>query len=91
MTPTSDIEVVITNLNCLATDLAGYVAGKENNLVELYIDTIDTTMELLKKQIPQKPKETDWLYCPVCDYAFGLWGEVKNCPECLQAIDWSEE
>lgn len=54
-------------------------------------DVLDMMKEALEKQIPEKPLESDWIYCPACRKMFGLWGEFSFCPCCGQAIDWSEE
>lgn len=60
----------------------------------------DATEEALKKQIPKKPtcqiykSENIYLgtsktyFCPRCNSI--VWLSDKHCPECGQAIDWSE-
>lgn len=63
-------------------------------------------IDALEKQIPKKPekvvdrycKSLYTAYCPVChwmlargNYRTGYVNKIhKNCPECLQAIDWTE-
>mgnify|MGYP003296018135 CR=1 FL=1 len=65
---------------------------------QCHIETYQKAIEALKKQIPKKPEYTDeyfdTAYCPNCgNYEFengtATWG-LKYCPECGQAIDWSE-
>ena len=51
-------------------------------------DTKKYVIEQLRKLEPKPPLDTTWIYCPVCGHAFGLWGEVKRCPDCFQVIDW---
>lgn len=47
--------------------------------------------ELKEKTQPQRPINTDWIYCPVCKKPFVLWGEQKFCSECGTKIDWKIE
>lgn len=62
-----------------------------------------TAIKALKKQIPKKPnkckghKQNDY-YCAVCRYYLGDEMEMKFaglqpkfCPDCGQALDWSED
>jgi len=62
--------------------------GKGNNC-ELYL-----AISALKKQIPKKPRgilqsqKFKSARCKICnEVVFDYW---KGCPECLNAIDWSE-
>ena len=51
----------------------------------------------VRKQIPKKPThiiDDDYAECPACgnaNFEFGIndWG-CKYCPDCGQALDWSE-
>lgn len=47
-------------------------------------------IEALEKQIPKKPNK---LTCPRCgfDRIDNSWWVFTYCPDCGQAIDWSEE
>lgn len=47
-------------------------------------------IEALEKQIPKKPIE---LNCPRCRFngIDNSWWVFTYCPECGQAIDWSED
>ena len=47
-------------------------------------------VEAMRKQIPQKPTNEGWLYCPICGKDI-LMENYRFCPDCGQAIDWSEE
>lgn len=59
-------------------------------------------ISVLEKQIPKKPTfgddEQDYICCPNCNYelapmdAYGdYFGYFAYCPECGQALDWSDE
>lgn len=64
-------------------------------------NAMDMAIEILKKQIPKKPKQIDNLYfCPQCYEQYGLlYGHVVDkgqndskisyCFRCGQAIDWN--
>lgn len=51
------------------------------------IDTYKAIIEALEKQIPKKPKDDGWLYCPVCGKDI-LSDHFVYCPDCGQRIDW---
>lgn len=53
-------------------------------------ETIKLAIEALEKQIPKKPIE---LNCPRCRFngIDNSWWVFTYCPECGQAIDWSDE
>lgn len=69
-----------------------------------YTVAFEEAIMALEKQIPKKPKETDAyphkLYCPTCYWTFYFNKENADgyrrmhmftyCPECGQAIDWSD-
>lgn len=67
------------------------------------VDENEVVTEALKKQIPQKPIYQadgysdgelvyDTWFCPNCDTAYEVdIDEYNYCPNCGQAIDWSEE
>lgn len=52
--------------------------------------SIDMAIDALEKQIPKKPVK---LNCPRCRFnrIDNSWWVFTYCPECGQAIDWSEE
>lgn len=41
----------------------------------------------LERQMPKKPKEDGWLYCPNCGRDI-LMDKFAFCPDCGQKIDW---
>lgn len=43
----------------------------------------------LEKQIPKKLKDDGWLYCPICGRDV-LMDRFDYCPNCGQALDWSD-
>ena len=45
--------------------------------------------EALERQIPKKPKEDGWVFCPICGRDILMSG-FKYCPDCGQKIDWSD-
>ena len=52
---------------------------------------VEIAVDAMKKQIPKKPTlDKGWLYCSVCGKDILMEG-YKFCPDCGQAIDWSEE
>ena len=70
-----------------------------------YLDeAVQMAIEALEKQIPKKPKETDAyphrLCCPTCHWTlcfnkenadgYRMMHMFTYCPECGQAIDWSD-
>lgn len=73
---------------------------KAENQTEL----MNITIEALEKQIPKKPyiqqdeRNNDCFECPNCDSFIGFAVDCKDehyqipfCPNCGQALDWSEE
>ena len=82
-----------------------YKKLKENNQA-FFVDTheeADRIIEALEKQIPKKPDfEADgyadgqlvydtWI-CPCCGVHYEVdYDDFKYCPECGQAIDWSDK
>lgn len=69
------------------------------------VQSLDLAIECIEKQIPKKViteygeifdcdkngNETRFVFnfCPSCQIRFMRYG-MKHCPECGQAIDWSE-
>lgn len=45
--------------------------------------------DALKKQIPMKPKDEGWLYCPVCGKDVCV-DKPEYCSDCGQKLDWSD-
>ena len=54
-----------------------------------YSVAFETAIEALEKQIPKKLKDDGWLYCPICGRDV-LLDRFDYCPDCGQALDWSE-
>ena len=52
-------------------------------------DCYKLIIEALEKQIPKKLKDDGWLYCPICGRDV-LMDRFDYCPDCGQALDWSE-
>lgn len=52
-------------------------------------NAMEKAIEALEKQIPEKPKEDGWLYCPICGRDV-LMDRFDYCPDCGQALDWSD-
>lgn len=44
----------------------------------------------IEMRTPKKPIKTDWLYCPNCNFGIAMLRGKKVCPECGQALDWSD-
>ena len=52
-------------------------------------DCYKLIIEALEKQIPKKLKDDGWLYCPICGRDV-LMDRFDYCPDCGQALDWSD-
>ena len=52
-------------------------------------DCYKLVREALEKQIPKKLKDDGWLYCPICGRDV-LMDRFDYCPDCGQALDWSD-
>lgn len=55
-----------------------------------YSVAFETAIKALEKQIPKKLKDDGWLYCPICGRDV-LMDRFDYCPDCGQALDWSED
>jgi endogenous inhibitor of DNA gyrase (YacG/DUF329 family) len=51
---------------------------------------MEIAVEAMEKQIPKKPTDEGWLYCPICGKDI-LMERYKFCPGCGQAIDLEDE
>lgn len=82
-----------------------YALGMKEANTQAHFDMfIDIAIECIEKQIPKKLKETDAyphrLYCPYCNWTlcyikenadgYRMLNMFLYCPECGQAIDWSD-
>lgn len=69
-----------------------------DSIKEIYrkdIEALKKAVEVLEKQIPKKPIEkSPWVYhCPRCDSRTiedAFIKKFKFCPDCGQALDWSD-
>ena len=63
-------------------------------LDETFIGNLELKIVLsnaLEKQIPKKPDLDGGIYCPCCLHEFKEnYDTTSNCPNCGQAIDWSD-
>ena len=81
-----------------------YEFGKKNKMIDKEdVDYYETVIAALEKQMPKKPNfEGDgydengyliydtWI-CPCCEEKYEVdYEEHKHCPNCGQAIDWSD-
>ena len=68
--------------------------GKEEQIVlKTHLEALDDGIKALEKQIPRKPKKiTEWdSNCQICGWEYlSKEDNVRYCPYCGQAIDWSE-
>ncbi len=73
---------------------------QELDYAEIFIKVCDMEIQALEKQIPKKPMisydervKENWCSCGVCAFGFGWKRTIhyKYCPDCGQAIDWSDE
>ena len=62
-------------------------------LDETFIGNLELKIVLsnaLEKQIPKNPDLDDGVYCPCCLHEFKVYSATRYCPNCGQAIDWSD-
>lgn len=85
------------------TEFAMAFEAKGNGYGCLSKETLQMAIKALEKQIPKKPDlEGDgyadgflvydtWI-CPCCGMHYEVdYDDYKHCPECGQAIDWSDQ
>lgn len=94
-------------LNKIGDTLTYYMVRKDLNQLpsdnEIF-DSMDTLRELVEKEKPKKPLDVctpvvKWGLCPVCKGELNKLGGKPNrvfsnqkyCPDCGQALDWSED
>ena len=54
-------------------------------------EVAELAISALEKQIPKKPDLDGGVYCPCCLHEFkSHYDETRYCPNCGQAIDWSD-
>lgn len=101
-----DIRTAIENLKHIVSEIRFDTSVREIKQIKRdKIKSIDMAIMALEKQIPNPVVYEgdgyadgvmvyDMAYCPVCDHAFeeGCAGwKSKFCPNCGQALDWSED
>lgn len=56
-----------------------------------YAIAFEIAISALEKQIPKKPDLDGGVYCPCCLHEFKAnYNTTSYCPNCGQAIDWSD-
>ena len=56
-----------------------------------YAIAFESAISALEKQIPKKPDLDGGVYCPCCLHEFKAnYNTTSYCPNCGQAIDWSD-
>lgn len=56
-----------------------------------YAIAFEIAISALEKQIPKKPDLDGGIYCPCCLHEFKEnYDTTSYCPNCGQAIDWSD-
>lgn len=90
------VQEVIQNLEYLISDDC---TGTQSD----YIEEIELAIKVLERQIPKKPTDVCTVIicglCPVCKGKLNMLGRQPNrvfksdnfCPDCGQALDWSDE
>lgn len=82
--------------NALVDDFSFVYKGKSISK-EMLIECREVIHKALEKQIPCKlaPKSSNKVELPVCGKCNSIMdlmqGELNYCPECGQALDWSEQ
>ena len=77
-------------------------AAKEAGITDLFIINKKSVIDALKKQIPKKPSfspfgyrteanDIRFVFCSTCQKHFMNDTDIKYCPNCGQAIDWSKD
>lgn len=94
-------------LNTIGDTLTYYMVGKDLaslHSVNEIGDSMATLREIVNKETPKKPLDVctpvvKWGLCPVCKGELNKLGGKPNrvfsnqkyCPDCGQALDWSED
>ena len=64
--------------------------------IYLTVEEYRMVMEALEKQIPKKPTNKSlefdgkYGYCPCCNRILADHSNFRRCPDCGQALDWSD-
>lgn len=97
MTPQEAIEII--------KDPNRHYRAKADGAYEYteFVEALETAKQALEKQIPKKPTDictpvVTWGLCPICKGELNKLGGRANrvfvsnafCPDCGQALDWSD-
>ena len=102
MTPQEAINridlLIVTEKLFIKISTMGEISHSQN------IEALEIAKQALEKQIPKKPLDictpvVTWGLCPICKGELNKLGNrpnrvfegTKYCPDCGQALDWSED
>ncbi len=83
MTPQEAIEILEINAIC---------SPKATKFKE----AVEVAKQALEKQMPKKPAnkslefDGEYGYCPCCNRILADHSNFRRCPDCGQALDWSD-
>lgn len=76
----------------MTTEEAIAILKNPKSMMSDVIDAQDIAIEALEKQTPKKPVWQAYNCCPMCKaQVFYILRNYNYCPNCGQALDWSEE
>ena len=94
----------LDEIKSIVLDKSGDGYHTQRYLQDFYYSSCETLQELVEKITPKKPLDVctpvvKWGLCPVCKGELNKLGckpnrvfsNQKYCPDCGQAIDWSED
>ena len=94
----------LNKIRNIVLDESGDGYHTQRYLQDFYYSSCETLQELVEKITPKKPLDVctpvvKWGLCPVCKGELNKLGckpnrvfsNQKYCPDCGQAIDWSED
>lgn len=94
----------LNKIRNIVLDESGDGYHTQRYLQDFYYSSCETLQELVERATPKKPLDVctpvvKWGLCPVCKGELNKLGGKPNrvfsnqkyCPDCGQALDWSEE
>lgn len=92
------IEEAKKQLEDLIQDRKSFICGGDDEIYKADIEALQTALSALEKQIPRKPiggfdfANNEYEICCQCSAIVqdGEW-KANYCPDCGQALDWSEK
>ena len=92
-------EEVRNQLEELIRDRESFMVGDyDKDIYDRDKEALEFAVKAVEKQIPQKPQNATYFYggkysCQGCSKAlcFDFDEQKEYCPECGQALDWSDE